>query len=57
VRHNSDAATLTSFRRRSDILLRLGPGPSADMAGKCGLSQDLAAAFSCIAEFVSGVQR
>lgn len=32
-------------------------GPFAEMAGKCGLSQDLVAAFSCIAEFVSGVHK
>ena len=54
-----------TFRRRDThpVPSSLGPppqawaGPFADMAGKCGLSQDLAAAFSGIAEFVSGVQR
>jgi hypothetical protein len=29
-------------------------GPFAEMAGKCGLSQDLAAAFLRVAEFISG---
>ena len=28
-------------------------GPFAEMAGKCGLSQDLAAAFSRVAEFIA----
>ena len=30
-------------------------GPFAEMAVKCGLSQDLAAAFSCVTEFISGL--
>jgi hypothetical protein len=32
-------------------------GPFAEMAGKCGLSQDLAAAFSRVAEFISGLRQ
>lgn len=32
-------------------------GPSAEMAGNCGLSQDLAAAFSRVAEFISGLRQ
>jgi hypothetical protein len=32
-------------------------GPFAEMAGKCGLSQDLAAAFSGVAEFISGLRQ
>jgi len=54
-----------TIRRRDThpVPSSLGPppqtwaGPFLEMASKCGLSQDLAAAFSCIAEFVSGVQR
>lgn len=32
-------------------------GPFADLANECGLSQDLAAAFSRVAEFFSGLHR
>ena len=32
-------------------------GPFADLASECGLSQDLAAAFSRVAEFFSGLHR
>jgi len=32
-------------------------GPFVDLASKCGLSQDLAAAFSRVAEFFSGLHR
>jgi len=32
-------------------------GPFEEMASKCGLSQDLAAAFSRVAEFISGLRR
>jgi len=32
-------------------------GPFAEMAGKCGLSQDLGAGFSRVAEFISGLYR
>lgn len=32
-------------------------GPFAELAGKCGLSQDLAAAFSRVAEFISGLRQ
>ena len=54
-----------TFRRRDThpVPSSLGPppqtwaGPFAEMAGKCGLSQDLAAAFSRVAEFISGLRR
>jgi hypothetical protein len=53
-----------TFRRRDThpVPSSLGPppqawaGPFAEMAGKCGLSQDLAAAFSRVAEFISGLR-
>ena len=54
-----------TFRRRNThhFPSSLGPppqtwaGPFADMASKYDLSQDMAAAFSKVAEFFSGLQR
>jgi hypothetical protein len=54
-----------TFRRRDThpVPLSLEPppqawaGPFAEMPGKCGLSQDLAAAFSRVAEFISGLRQ
>jgi hypothetical protein len=54
-----------TFRRRDThpVPSSLGPppqtwaGPFADLASQCGLSQDLAAAFSRVAEFFSGLRQ
>jgi len=54
-----------TFRRRDThpVPSSLGPPPQtwaepfADLASKCGLSQDLAAAFSRVAEFFSGLRQ
>lgn len=54
-----------TFRRRDThpvpSLLQPPPqtwaGPFADLASKCGLSPDMAAAFSRVAEFLSGLHR
>jgi len=54
-----------TFRRRDTHPVPSSPepppqawaGPFAEMAGKCGLSQDLAAAFSRVAEFISGLRQ
>jgi hypothetical protein len=54
-----------TFRRRAthsvpsslDAPPQTWAGPFADLASKCGLSEDLAAAFSRVAEFFSGLRQ
>ena len=54
-----------TFLRRNThpVPASLGPppetwaGPFAEMASKCGLNQDLAAAFSRVAEFITGLRQ